>query len=119
MRNEKQIIAELKNCMNRSKPFRLYTSAMALLDELDSKFPIEEESVVKETIEELIVEKTAVNSEQNILIKNEEGIFEEINPIEELVVEETQIDNLIVEETVVEEPTVEESVVEKKTTKKK
>jgi len=118
MRNEKQIIAELKDCINRSKPFRLYTPVMALLNELDSKFQVEEEPVVEGTIEEPIVEETGVDTEQNVLVKNEEGIFEEITLGEEIV-EEPQTDDLIVETIIEESPVTEEPFVAKKSTKKK
>ena len=77
MRNEKQIVAELKDYINRSKPFRFYTPVMALLNELDSKFPFEEETIVVEPVVEEVVEETVA-----------EEIIEEVieKPIEEPVV---------------------------------
>ena len=74
MRTPLEIIADLKNTTYWSQPNIKYTETMNLLNELEASLT---------PIEEPIVE-----AEQVVLIKNEEGIFEEFTVNEEPVVEE-------------------------------
>jgi hypothetical protein len=96
MKTPEQIINEIRNFISETRPFKFVRSGEFILNSLteleNTLFP--SEPIVKEV----------VDTEQNVLIKNEEGIFEEIT---------------LVEETIVEEPTVEKVVTSKKSTKKK
>ena len=90
MRTPLEIISELKNVTYWSQPNIKYVETMNLLNELEASLT---------PIEEPIVE-----AEQVVLIKNEEGIFEEFT---------------VNEEPVVEEPTAEVVAPKKTTTRKK
>ena len=77
MKTPEQIINEIKTFISTSKPFRFSgseTTVLNLLTELENTLnpqPIIEEPVV---------------AEQNVLIKDEDGLFEEVTFIEEPVV---------------------------------
>jgi len=77
MRTPLEIISELKNVTYWSQPNIKYVETMNLLNELEASLT---------PIEEPIVE-----AEQVVLIKNEEGIFEEFTVNEEPVVEEPTV----------------------------
>jgi hypothetical protein len=66
MRTTEQIISEIKDFVNKSKPFRFYNRVNDLLNELSltlteetvvEEVVIEEETVVEEPVEEIVVPK--------------------------------------------------------------
>jgi len=78
MRTPQEIIAELKNVTYWSQPNIKFNDTMALLNELEATLnPVEEEPII--------------DTEQVVLMKNEEGIFEELTVNEEPTVEEQPV----------------------------
>jgi hypothetical protein len=106
MRTPEAIIADLRNVLYWSQPNIKFDELSTLVNELEALVTPTEEVISTEIVEEVVVEETIIDTEQNVLIKNEEGIFEEITLAEEPFIEVT--------EEVTKEP-----VVTKKTTKKK
>ena len=83
MKTPEQIISEIKNFISTSKPFRFADSEINVLNSLTE---LENILFPKEAIiEETVVEETVVE-EQNVLIKDEDGLFEEVTFVEEPVV---------------------------------
>ncbi len=77
MKTPEQIINEIKTFISTSKPFRFSgpeTTVLNLLTELENTLNPQP-----------IIEEPAV-AEQNVLIKDEDGLFEEVTFIEEPVV---------------------------------
>jgi hypothetical protein len=102
MRTPLEIIAEFRNVLYWSQPNIKHDEMLALINELEASLnPIEE---------------------QIVLMKNEEGIFEEFTVNEEPVVEDISesISNILslLETGAVEEPIVEEVVAPKKRPRK-
>jgi UDP-3-O-[3-hydroxymyristoyl] glucosamine N-acyltransferase len=106
MRTPEAIITDLRNVLYWSQPNIKFDELSALINELEAIVTPTEEVIPTKIVEEVVVEETTIDTEQNVLIKNEEGIFEEITLAEESFIEVT--------EEVTKEP-----VVTKKTTKKK
>ena len=78
MRTPQEIIAELKHVTYWSQPNIKFNDTMALLNELEATLnPVEEEPII--------------DTEQVVLMKNEEGIFEELTVNEEPTVEEKPV----------------------------
>ena len=83
MRTPEEIIIDVKNILYWSQPILKYDEILNLINEL--------EATLKTPIEVLPVVEEVVETEQNVLIKNEEGIFEEVTIVEEVAVSTVKV----------------------------
>ena len=109
MRTPQEIISEFRTVLYWSQPNIKHDEMLALINELEASLnPIEEQ---------------IIETEQIVLMKNEEGIFEEFTVNEEPVVEDISesLSNILslLETGAVEEPIVEVVAPKKTTTRKK
>lgn len=116
MREPLEIIASIKDFISSQNPLRFPHQETILVDLLNEL----ENTLNPQPIEEPIVE---VVEEQIVLMKNEEGIFEEFTVNEEPVVEDISesLSNILslLENGAVEEPIAEVVAPKKTTTRKK
>jgi hypothetical protein len=125
MRTPQEIISEFKNVLYWSQPNMKYNEMLALINELENTLSPSEAVIEEETIMSIIenpieftepteedikafnesvasfleiesIEEPVVETEQIILMKNEEGIFEEITVNEETTTVEEILEPVVV-----------------------